>query len=90
MSVRRSSPKRSEISDSSSLMTARTRDLVAEDRPQLGDPLADVRVLLGDGVGLERRQLGEAQIENRGRLDRGQLEALDRAVHARLRDRAKP
>ena len=44
--------------------------LVAEDRAQLGDPLAHVGVLLFDAVGLERGQLRQAQVEDRRRLDR--------------------
>ena len=54
--------------------------LVAEDRPQLGDPLGHVGVLLFDAVGLERGELGEAQVEDRRRLDRAQLEALDQLL----------
>ena len=51
--------------------------LVAEQLVQLGDALHLVRVLLADLVRLERGQLRQAQVEDRGRLDRGELEALD-------------
>ena len=50
--------------------------LVAEDRPQLGDPLGHVGVLLFDRVGLERGQLGEAQVEDRAGLNRAEIKTL--------------
>ncbi len=80
ISVRRSSPKRSEISLELLLDHGEHAGLIAKDRPQLGDSLGDVAVLLFDPVGLERGQLGEAQIEDRGRLDGAQLEARDQLL----------
>ena len=70
ISVRRSSPKRSEISDQLLLDDAHHARLVAEDRAQLGDALGDVGVLLFDRVGLQRGELGQAQVEDRRGLDR--------------------
>ncbi len=69
-------------------MTASTRALVAEDRAQLGDPLGDIGVLLFDAVGLQRGELREAQIEDRGGLDRAQLEARDQLLAGGCRGRA--
>ena len=50
--------------------------LVAEQLAQLADALHEVGVLAPQRVGLERGQLLEAQLEDRLRLDVGQLEAL--------------
>ena len=75
ISERRSSPKRSEISEQLLLDDRQHAGLVAEDRAQLGDPLGDVGVLLFDPVCLQRRELGESQVQDRGRLDGAELEA---------------
>ncbi len=58
--------------------------LVAEDLPQLLDPLDQIGVLLLDLVGLERGQPAERQLQDRLGLDDGQLEALDQSVARRL------
>ncbi len=58
--------------------------LVAEDRPQLADPLDLVGVLGLDRVGLQRRQLRQAQVEDRGRLDLRQPELRDEVAARRL------
>ena len=51
--------------------------LVAEDRPQLADRLQQLRVLGPDLVGLERGQALQAHVEDRLRLDVGELELGD-------------
>ena len=53
---------------------------VAEDRPQLADPLHQVGVLGADFVGLERGQALQAHVEDRLRLLARELEFLDQAV----------
>ena len=50
--------------------------LVAEDRAQLGDPLLQVGVLVLDALALEPGERAQAQVEDRLRLDLGELEAL--------------
>ena len=47
---------------------------------QLADPLHQVFVLVADLVRLERGEAGEAHVEDRLRLQLGELEALDQAV----------
>ena len=84
ISVRRSSPKRSLISASSSLISVHHGRLVAEQLAQLADPLADVVVLALDRVGLERRQLREAQVEDRRRLDLAEPELAHQALARRV------
>ena len=74
ISVRRSSPKRSLISVSSSVISAITRASSPRMLPQLLDALERVRVLLLDLVGLERGEPLEAEVENRLRLDARELE----------------
>ncbi len=66
------------------MISALTLLLVAEDLAQLLDPLDQIGVLLLDLVGLERGQPAERQLEDRLRLDDGQLEALDQPVARRL------
>ena len=81
ISVRRSSPKRSEISVQLLLDHREHARLVAEDRAQLGDPLGHVGVLLLDRVGLERGQLRRGA--GRGSPSAwiaAQLEALDQLL----------
>ena len=82
--VRRSSPKRSEISVSSFLIFVEDHVLVAEQLAQLADPLHLVRVLLAQRVGLERGQLLQAQFEDRLGLDVRELEALHQAGAGRV------
>ena len=60
---------------------------VAEDRAQLGDRLHQLVVLGADLVGLERGQPGEAHVEDRLRLDLGELELLHQARRGRRRCR---
>ena len=54
--------------------------LVAEDRPQLADPLDQVGVLGADFVGLERGEALQAHVEDRLRLLARELELRDQAV----------
>src|SRR5262249_14530795 len=53
---------------------------IAEDAAQLLDPLAEVAVLLFDPAPLEAGQRAEPQIENRLRLDLGQLKATHQRI----------
>src|SRR5262245_11002783 len=53
--------------------------LVAEDRAQLADPLDEVLVLVLDPLALERGQRAEPEVEDRLRLDLGQLELFHQA-----------
>ena len=75
--MRRSSPKRSAISRSSSTMIAKTCDSSPRIARSSRDPLDLVGVLGLDRVGLQRGQLRQAQVEDRRRLDLGQPEARD-------------
>ena len=59
------------------------RAWIAEDRAQLGDALAQVLVLRLDLLAREPGQARETQIEDRLRLNLGEVEALDQ-LRARL------
>ena len=57
---------------------------VAEDRAQLGDALLQVGVLVLDLLAREPGEAGEAEVEDRLRLDLGELEALHQAGARRV------
>ena len=65
------------------------RDVVAEQPAKLGDALLQVGVLVLDTLALEPGERAEPQVEDRLRLDLGQLEALHerRRVPPRCRRR---
>ena len=62
-------------------------DLVGEDRAELGDALLEVGVLLLDSLALETGEALETEVEDRLRLDLGELEALDAGRRALRRGR---
>ena len=49
---------------------------ITEKRAELGDPLLEIGVLVLDSLALETGERAEAEIEDRLRLDLGELEAL--------------
>ena len=51
-------------------------DFVGEDRAELGDALLEIGVLLLDSLALETGEALKAEVEDRLRLDLGELEAL--------------
>ena len=59
--------------------------LVAQDRPQLSDPLHEILVLVLDPLALERGQRAQAEVEDRLGLDLGELELLHQALARSLR-----
>jgi hypothetical protein len=61
-------------------MTASMRGLVAEDRAQLRDALLQILELLLDALPLEPGERAQPQVEDRLRLELGELEALDQPV----------
>ena len=65
-------------------MSAVDPRLVAEDRAQLGDPLQEILVLVLDPLALERGQRAQAEVEDRLRLDLGELELLHQALARRV------
>ena len=58
--------------------------LVAEDRAELGDPLAQVGVLCLDPLPLERGQRAQAEVEDRLGLDLREVELLHQALARRV------
>ena len=63
--------------------------LVAEDRPQLADPLHQVGVLGADFVGLQRGEPLQAHVEDRLGLLARELELRDQARRGRRPDRRR-
>ena len=76
--MRRSSPFAYSVLDLEQLLAdeAVDPDFVGEDRAELGDALLQIGVLLLDSLALEPGEALEAEVENRLRLDLGELEAL--------------
>src|SRR4029453_15346907 len=67
------------VLDLEQLLADQTVDLglPAENRPELADALLQVGVLVLDALALEPGEALEAEVEDRLRLDLGELEALD-------------